>query len=242
MLKDLQVTLYDIFGYLIPGLVSLIAIIVLFWALVIPQAAFPLPLSDEDGVNWLAVLVGAYIVGHLTQAIANWVTKLFPSTERKVLSAEGEGDLPAALIESVTSKVSSMTQIPPEDVEPELLYEVCGETVAQSGETGDRDLYIYREGFYRGLAVACAMLFLALVVRMLVPGTALNLSGTLQPLNIYMVLFVASLSLIGAVLSFGRYRRFGRYRVNQAVIGFLVLQEMKREEEAKQSSKKGKEE
>jgi hypothetical protein len=43
MLKDIQVTLYDIFGYLLPGFIFLAGIAMLFWAIFMPSA--PIQLS-----------------------------------------------------------------------------------------------------------------------------------------------------------------------------------------------------
>lgn len=40
MLKDIQVTLYDVFGYFFPGLILVFALTILFWALFWPVAPY----------------------------------------------------------------------------------------------------------------------------------------------------------------------------------------------------------
>src|SRR3977135_2854446 len=68
MLKDIQVTLYDIFGYLVPGFVSLAALVIPFWGFSFPTIPLPFQVFSEHG---LATGVAAYVIGHMTQAIAN---------------------------------------------------------------------------------------------------------------------------------------------------------------------------
>ncbi len=74
MLQAIQVTLYDVFGYLLPGFVFLAAILVAFWALCFPGA--PLPWPPVIQADWLVVGIPAYVAGHLAHALANLINKL----------------------------------------------------------------------------------------------------------------------------------------------------------------------
>ena len=221
MLKDIQVTLYDIFGYLLPGFIFLTGIAILFWAIFIPST--PIQLLTISGDIWIVILLSTYIIGHMVQAIANLLTKQLQSAENTVLSKGQADSFPDTVIDSATSKVNLILGVKMKDMKPGFLYQVCDEAVAQFGVTSDRDIYIYREGFYRGLTVSFMTLFLGLTARVLVPGASLNISGNLQPINISMLLFFDVIFLILARLSFNRYKRFGSYRVKEAVIGFLLL-------------------
>jgi hypothetical protein len=42
MVRDIKVTLYDIFGYLLPGAVFFAGIAILFWAIYIPRTSLVL--------------------------------------------------------------------------------------------------------------------------------------------------------------------------------------------------------
>jgi hypothetical protein len=221
MLKDIQVTLYDIFGYLLPGFIFLAGIAMLFWAIFMPSA--PIQLSTISVDNWIVILVGAYIAGHMVQAIANLLTKKLQSAENTVLSKGKPDSFPNAVIDSATKKVNLMLGVKLKDMKPSFLYQVCDEAIAQFGITSDRDIYIYREGFYRGLTVSFMVLFVGLIARVLVPSTSVNISGNVLPISVSMLLFFDVISLIAARLSFNRYKRFGDYRVREAVIGFLLL-------------------
>ena len=248
VLKDLQATVYDIFGYLLPGLVALLALVILFWAILIPTT--PLSPTITETFNWAVVLIVGYLLGHLVQALANLLLSPFKDPEELALSPElkpeeksgkSEADknrLPEPLISLAKSKVSAMAHIPLPDVKSHLLYRFCDETVVQAGMIHDRDMYIYREGFYRGMAVSFLLLLLALVVRALIPTPYLSLSGTPHPIASTTLLSIAVVPLLGIWLCFNRYKRFGHYKVEQAVIGFLVLQAKKSEGEAEKKTKK----
>jgi hypothetical protein len=73
------------------------------------------------------------------------------------------------------------------------------------------------------MTIAFGLLFLSLAVRTAIPGTALSLSGTVCSVPWLVLLSVAAAMLASAWLCFRRYRRFGSYRVKQALVGFMVL-------------------
>jgi hypothetical protein len=225
MLKDIQVTLYDIFGYLLPGFIFLAGITILFWAIFIPATPVSLSITTFDA--WIVILVGAYIAGHMVQATSNLLTKKMTPAESLVLSKGHPDSFPDEVIDSATLKVEAILGVKSKDIKPSLLYQVCVEAVAQFGSTSDRDIYIYREGFYRGLTVSFMVLFVALIIRGSISGALLEISGTTQLVSTSMLIFFSVIALIAALLSYNRFIRFGLYRVREAVIGFLLLEKKK---------------
>ena len=249
MLKDLQVTLYDIFGYLLPGFISLNAFAILFWAIYFPTRPLSFQIFSE---HWLGVGVASYVFGHMTQAVANILfqklsPRLFQKVEDLMLPAEesnqpatqgwlskvkqltgGTNSLSEKAVSSAKSKARKMIN---EERDPEkeimdsaLLYLISDETVAQWGVTNDRDIYIYREGFYRGLTISFLLLFVVLVTIAVVPKASINISES-RPIGRLTLFIFALISLIASALSFYRYRRFASYKVKQAVLGFLAIQQ-----------------
>jgi hypothetical protein len=80
LFKELQVTLYDIFGYLLPGAIILIALVLLFWSLFWPSV--PLALwGDLPALATIGLVFFAYLAGHLGQGIGNLMEKL-PNVKR----------------------------------------------------------------------------------------------------------------------------------------------------------------
>jgi|SRR5437667_4698302 len=111
------------------------------------------------------------------------------------------------------------------DISPEWLFRICDETLVQRGICTDREIYQYREGFYRGTMVSFLVLAVTLMVRAVIPGTSLMIATFVQVISAPALVFFIILSLAGAWLAFQRYRRFSIYRVTHAIFGFLVLQE-----------------
>jgi hypothetical protein len=172
----------------------------------------------------------------------------------------------------------------------------------RSGKIGEREVYIYREGFYRGSAVAFTLLaaatlllafrlyvswwisanpdswrswriplmissplgliggglcmafcakwgwlrwigLAALGVGVLSEPTLLSLfvstqSGVVRGWDNYreILWFVFFTSLACSWLSYARYRRFGMYRVTNALIGFVTIKDDKKEDKKGESS------
>jgi hypothetical protein len=239
MFKDLQVTLYDVFGYLFPGFVVLVAVAILFGPIFGSTAGLLLPGVPTTIADWSVVGIVAYILGHLAQAIGNLVGRrpikeILPSTKSKVLH-----ELPDYLVDQAESKARSILEIQDtEKIDSDSLYELCDQFVVQSDKKSaiaNREIYIYREGYYRGMTVSLLLLSLSLLiltVRTLFTGTPLRLSDGPPPVSAGWLGLLAAglLSVVGAWLSFRRYRRFGEYRIKQAIIGFLVLPEPAKDE------------
>jgi len=224
-MKDLKITLYDIFGYLLPGGVFLAGIAILFWAMYIPLT--PLAFVELTKETWILILLIAYLMGHMTQALGNLLMKAFTSPENAVLSKGTADGLPDILLQSTKTKASRMLGIDLKDINPEWLFKICDETVVQSGTFSDREVFQYREGFYRGLVVSLVLLFLSLIIRAKIPGASIKISGMSSPISGIVLVFFIIIVFTGILLTFFRYRRFARHRVTQAVIGFLVLKETK---------------
>ncbi len=110
------------------------------------------------------------------------------------------------------------------DLAPALIYRLCDEYVVQNGNVGDRDIFQYREGFYRGLSISCVLTFA--VSSMMIFAKPIKIVWFTYCEAIVtkgMFVFLATISIIGAVLFFIRYKRFCHYKVVQAVTGFIVI-------------------
>lgn len=78
MFKDIQVTLYDIFGYFFPGLILAFALSILSWAMFWPQEPYVIYTDFSGPVITIIVLI-AYLGGHLSQACGNFLEKTPPA-------------------------------------------------------------------------------------------------------------------------------------------------------------------
>lgn len=148
MFKDIQVTLYDIFGYLLPGAVLLLAVALVFWTLFWPRASLNLP-STLPALAMTTMLFAAYLVGHLTQAIGNLLEKVSPGRAKLDEEVPVSPELGMVLIHAVTTRFGEHTK----SLEAKELYHLCDQTFIHCGSLGslgEREIFTYREGFYRG--------------------------------------------------------------------------------------------
>jgi len=121
-------------------------------------------------------------------------------------------------------------------INEEWLYRLCAEAVNQRGKPGDRNVYVYREGFYRGLWVAFLLIFVSLCLRHSVPTANIQIRETIYDINYGLIPFSIPVTFVFSVMCFSRYRRFGKYRVSQGMLGFLTLLD---EKEKSDKEKKG---
>lgn len=212
MLRDLQVTLYDIFGYLLPGFVALAALAGLFWAIAAPNRALAAP--DWSSPIWLAVIVSAYLLGHLLQAVGNFLAAATRTTDAGLASSV-LADIPAKLrkeVEDLSHTDDAAT-----------VLRLCDAGVLQKGNVAEREIFVYREGFYRGMVGAFLFASTAVIVRWARDGASYVDSGRTLPVPPEAFAFLLGVCCLAVVLSFARYLRFARYRVSAAIWGFLAM-------------------
>ncbi|MGA9761630.1 MAG: hypothetical protein WBQ14_04330 [Gaiellaceae bacterium] len=214
-ISNFNVTLYDLFGYLMPGLVALGSLALLAWSLFIPS--HPLHSPSLTSVEWLIVFVLAYFLGHLVQAIGNlafcW------AGEDKVALEIGEEALGAKRMKEL-QKAAKLG-----DEQKLSLFSYCDTYLAQQGKTTDREIYQYREGFYRGLTIAILPALAAIVVELIRGNAAIRSGGSVHMIGIGPLVYIYVILLATVGLSYWRFRRFVEYRVRDALFGFAIDKE-----------------
>ena len=105
----------------------------------------------------------------------------------------------------------------------QTVFDICDHYVQQEGDTAARDIYVYREGFYRGMAVAMLSLAPALVARACATGASIKAFGIEHLFTVSQLLVLALAGCIFSLLFFQRYRRFGSYLVKNALYGTLLI-------------------
>ena len=262
MWKDLKVTLYDIFGYLLPGSVALGALHLCLTGLAGHTKLGDLYLSWGVWVLYLSwevwVLLGliAYYLGHVVQGIGNgfeWLIGAKGGAGEVILGKAREAgkrerfrklivgkhwvpidpNLRQETEDRINARVAKIfqpsmptTNDTKDDESYKWLYDCCAEVIAQYGLGEQREMYEYREGFYRGSAIAFVLLAGSILTVLHCPA---NLSSGLSVITL---LSAAFCSLLAAFLCFRRYGRFSASRVKRTLLGFLVLdKELQRKQE-----------
>jgi hypothetical protein len=218
-LNKIAVTLYDVFGYLLPGYVVLLACSIVEATFI---GTWFLSLS-LFGSHALPFAVAAYFMGQISHAIASSLTeakKLRPLIQapRERLSAPlyaaVRAELDAAYGAGIELSRGTTT------LEPYLLADAYL-TVAGAG--AERDLLMAREGFFKQSVVAFAILTLVLVAATVTGGAEIqSRPGLLNAVSLWPS-FLAAL-LVGLVTAMFRLR-FGFYhriKMNNTMLLFLA--------------------
>ena len=184
-------TLYDVIGHLVPGLLALLALEVLAAG---SDVAVGVSLPS-DLAGWCALLLLGYVVGHIVQGATGLLIRR-PTALSRV-------DVSDALVRAAREKLRA-TGITVE--EGEVLPAVDGLQVPYP----DRDIFVARQGFYRGmLGVAALTAFVGLLCGIL--HWEPRVGGRTLTRGQMLVLGVAGFALVFLFLH--RYRRFVRYEV-----------------------------
>lgn len=215
-----QITIYDIVGYFIPGVFGSFGVYLLTCPWIVTLEPH---WKQVTPMKWLFAGLCAYVLGHCMQGVANWIEakRGWPKKKenRKSTTAEILG-VCSEQYTAVTTWVRRTLGIT--GVDPSILYEIMDAHVMQKGKTETRDVYVYREGFYRGLYVAFALTVIGATVRLCDPTTYTLFGGRLDLIN-SVLWTIAITNGIAAILSYNRFRRFEAYRVKFALMSFVAL-------------------
>lgn len=220
MMGTLSFTLYEVWGYLLPGGMTLLAFVVLYWSCFVPGVPLGIPNFRAGSLTWIAVIMASYVLGHAVQAVGN---VFFREVEISVLNSH-KGRAPTWIRERARQAASEILKVVPDQLEPRWIFRTLDEYALQIGNVGDRDIFVYREGFYRGTALSLFILSVALLVRMFVPGASILFTKGLFYLSFWELLTTVLLVASVGYLFVRRYQRFAEYRVTRAILAALVVQ------------------
>jgi hypothetical protein len=131
VLKDIQITLYDIFGYFLPGVIFVFALTVLFWALFWPTKPYVIYKDFSGAVIAIFVLI-AYLSGHIAQGCGNFLEKL-PKAKHVLDSKPHIGkELDTALRQALTQRFGEGA----EKLPPREMYGLCDQSLVHHGSFG----------------------------------------------------------------------------------------------------------
>jgi hypothetical protein len=141
-------TFYDIVGYLLPGALGLCAIAILL-SVLNPAWAIPEP---NGGGRWAVLVIAAYFIGHALQGVSY---RLFPRAKLRGAIAR---DCSAAVDRIATKALERHS------IEATEKAERFAALDALKVDFPDREVFVARQGFFRGAALAFALLCVVLAV------------------------------------------------------------------------------
>jgi len=218
LFKDIQVTLYDFFGYLLPGAAIGAATIVLFWTLFWPRESLTLP-STFPALATTCLVFIAYLAGHLGQALGNLLEKVSPGRAKLDKDLPLSPELSKLVIDAVANRFGDQAKT----LQAKELLHLCDQTLVHSCSLGEREIFTYREGFYRGNAVALTLLTLALLVRLICTPATVTIGAGAFEIHWAPLVLAAALTAISAWLCYARFLRFAEHRYRSCFLRFLAL-------------------
>ena len=250
MLGDLRASVYDLFGYFVPGSLGLVGVILVFWSTCHRTDAGDLS-QASSAVVLTGFIVVAYVLGHLLQAVGNLLgyfnrvsektllgeaAQAEPAAERTArltwgkslslwLTTPGpppDGPLSAALLGTVNGELKKHFRQRTPHLSVREKYGFIDEARSWAPREGEREVYIYREGFNRGMAVASALLGCAFLIRgATAPESCFLLDFNEQCFGRVETAVVGVLFLLCVPTFRRRMERFARYRVERAIMLWL---------------------
>ena len=222
LIRDSKVTLYDIFGFFLPGTVFYAALAIFYWSVSMPVNPQSLSLMKFD---WVVFLISSYLLGHFSHGLASQIAEKTILLNTPLFGVRWPFDIQPELIDAVKLKLENLFGIPRLTITNQTLYFFCDETVCQRGVSQEREIYQYRDGFYRAMAVSLLALLLSVLCRWIVPGATLVQDGLYYPVSC--IIYVLLLALITSFILVCRFRyyQFRGYRVKRALTGFLIIEQ-----------------
>jgi hypothetical protein len=218
-MDKLSFTLYEIFGYFLPGAVGMLALAILFWAIFLPTTPLPVATTELSKLWYFGLIVLSYYAGHVLQAISR---SMFKNPDDSLSEREKTDMLPVLKLaqKQIASHLGMKESEMPSD---SATARLCDAVAVQHGQLGDRDVFVYREGFYRGSFAAFILLDLALMVRCIVPGAALHFAKHDVPVPSSEWAFAIVVVTTSIIHLFQRYKHFAALRVMHGVLAFVGL-------------------
>jgi len=217
---DFRASLYDLFGYLLPGLVMTAGLGVIWWT-----AFGDSPVMSIDffatGIGSVSCLLLAYLVGHVAHAVGNSLSFLRTKPEDEVLVGGHQWSLPSSVLAAIDRSLTVRFSVDVKDLTPRMKYSLMDEGRALLQREGDREVYVYREGFYRGMVVALAVVGVAAVVRGLTPRSCFSYGTAITCVTRAQAVILLLIIVAFAVAYYQRMVRFSRYRIERAALLWL---------------------
>jgi hypothetical protein len=212
-MQSLRITLYEVFGYLAPGLIGVAALAIGIWSCYLPTVPLTADVIKLRPVLFFLIAFIAYILGHFLQAVGN----LHARAEKRKRLCRDCHSLQAVAVEALKTKYQIT-------IVCENLADVTALAFAIMSQTGKTDAYevfVYREGFYRAGYLSFAMLAVSFLLRALHPASMTVRGFTFGvPMSLIVVCFLFCTAC--SVFFFLRFRRFGEYRVKH-VLGVISI-------------------
>jgi len=227
-MTGIRTSLYDLFGYLFPGTIVILAVRLLIWVCFYPQLS--LTVEPLNNIVVISLLIGlSYVAGHILHSIGNFLpatrsTRMIEPNAKnifqRILKRKTISLTAAKLVDETIKEKLGIQYLA---LESEEKFSLLDEARSFTEKENDREVYIYHEGFYRGMTIACSILFLSLLVSFFVKDLTI-ISGKMHFIVIKKERVVLAIAAVVATIGFWkRMTRFSHYRITRAVMRWFIF-------------------
>lgn len=212
-MKDLQLSIYDTLGYVIPSF------ILIFGAFEILNLYHPFGgriafMASFSATQWIILVIISYFIGHCLHAISNLTLDKFLGYPTKgYFEKQFKESFDEYAVSELVKKLSVITGS--KDIKNNISflkssYWLCYTYVVNNSSNALSPIFLSLTGFYRGLSISFTLLSVSALVRIVFFGEVFK----------FVHLFACILFLL---LFIKRTFRFSNYLSNSVYSEFLVL-------------------
>lgn len=193
-----RITFYDIVGYLLPGMLSCSVLLLL-------SSGFTPSLFGQlepSVTGWVIFFIASYFMGHITQGLA---MRAIPRNDylRRLANSKqaGPADLSAVALRKLRLNAKST-------FERYLLID------SLKIRFEEREIFIARQGFYRGSSFACLFASISFLMLSVFGHETAIASFVVQPPR---ALLLAAFSIFLSIVFLGRYKDFIAHELQHSI-------------------------
>lgn len=237
MIKFAQLTIYEGFGYFLPGTIVVAAFAIIAWTEWAPCT--PLPIFSPSFDLWAVLIVVAYYAGHAVQGVGNFLldyncplqqwlqdNTLWQKVTKWIdqLFGKQREDFDPSIEDMATRKAGKVLQLS-EGTKLDFVWvkRLADESLVQLGTSSELDVYVYREGFYRGSCLSLFVFAIAVWFRAWKGHAWVNFWYHDHEVYRWELFWLAILCMLAAWIFWRRFNRFGEAHRRGSILGFLLL-------------------
>ena len=190
-----KIALYEVFGYILPGAITSLAIHIFFC--ILDNSILHIPQST---LAFSFFILTSYFFGHVNQAIAN----IFPKKWQGSIFNYYENQF------DITKRIHNIDDSLPNEKAIKIMLNIVS---INKCNTSNIDTFIEREGFYRGSTVGFSFLTVILIASLFTADLQFIFPDNVVLLKLPQK--IASIFICGFItfLFVNRYRRFLNYKI-----------------------------
>lgn len=203
-MDKIKISLYEIFGYALPGTISLIALQILFCILNDCSTFFP-----ESIQNYFILIIVAYFLGHANQSIGN----LFHDYLQQPIINKYNSEIRRVCLKLTEKSLPGKKAL-------KMLHNLA---IKKNFTIVHIDTFIEREAFYRGSTIGFLLLTLILCLSLFCNDLNFIFQEFVIIINLKQKLALIVLSVIFTILFYKRYIRYLNYKISSILDLFLDI-------------------